>query len=341
MKKFFLTLTAVIILCGCNDNNNYKITGNIPGEPNGMVYLLIEQPKEYKVIDSTETVNGNFEFKGSIEEPQMAMIGSKDGTDYFNFILEKGNINPIDKQYAKGGNMNAELFALRDSIIGFIESYTNGEIDEETTSIKTAELIKPLFDKHNNDILGVRIIREFIYTDSLKLEFFNQAGPEIKKNDILINQSNVWKSVIATSVGHKFKDFSSVYEGKIQRLSNFAGKGKLTIVDFWASWCRPCREQLPFLIDLYNKYGRDKLEIVGVPSSDKPEHTLQAIKDENIPFPQMINAGKEGTKAYGIEYIPCIMLISPDGTILNRYLYGEDIGKAVEIALEELDKKNK
>lgn len=334
MKKLLFNLISVLILSGCNDNNNFKITGNISQLPNGKIYLSVETTKEYKVIDSTETVNGNFEFKGNIENPQMAMISSADGTDYFNFILEKGDITPVDRKYAKGGNLNEELFALRDSINEIIGNYSNSIIDEEATSDKTAELIKPLFDKHNNDILGVRLIREFLYTESLKLEFYNQAGPNVKSNTILREQSYVWKNVIETSPGHKFKDFSVEYEGKIQRLSNFVGKGKLAIVDFWASWCRPCREQLPYLISLYNKYGRDQLEIIGVPSSDKPEHTLRAIKDENIPFPQMINAGKEGTKVYGIEYIPCIMLISPDGIILNRYLYGEDIEKAVQKALE-------
>ncbi len=132
----------------------------------------------------------------------------------------------------------------------------------------------------------------------------------------------------------KFIDFEAEYDGKIQHLSDYVGKGKYVIVDFWASWCKPCREEVPYLIDVYDRYQGDDFMVLGVATWDKPEDTFKAIDELCITYPQIINAQQAGSDAYDIESIPQIMLFAPDGTLLRKDLRGTAIYDAVKEALD-------
>ena len=133
----------------------------------------------------------------------------------------------------------------------------------------------------------------------------------------------------------KFKDFAVTYEGKTQKLSDFVGKGKYVLVDFWASWCPPCRAEIPNLVNVHNKYKSDKFTVLGVALNDKPENSKKIMKDLGITYPQILNAGNDVAYLYNIKGIPEIMLFGPDGTILARGLRGANIEKAVKQALEQ------
>ena len=131
-----------------------------------------------------------------------------------------------------------------------------------------------------------------------------------------------------TSEGCMYKDIEVEYNGKTQRLSDYVGKGKYVLVDFWASWCGPCRKEIPNLKAAAKKYVK-KLTVVGVATWDKPEDTRKAINELGIEYPQILNAQQIGSDAYGIIGVPEILLIAPDGTIVARGLRGKQIDDVI------------
>ncbi len=132
-------------------------------------------------------------------------------------------------------------------------------------------------------------------------------------------------------VGQKFRDFSVVNDGKTTRLSDYVGRGQYVLVDFWASWCAPCRHEIPVLITAYGKYKDKGLIVLGVAVNEKPQYSLLFAKQMKIPYSLMLNAQQNSIEdAYGFTGIPHTILFAPDGTILARGLRGKDIDKKLK-----------
>ncbi len=187
------------------------------------------------------------------------------------------------------------------------------------------------FMKENKNDAGAYVIRNLLAFTMPTDELIKLVdGDEYFKNHPLLQEAKKeWLVQAETGEGKMFKDFEAEYEGKVTKLSDYVGKGKYVLVDFWASWCGPCRAEIPNLIKVYNQYKGEKFEVLGVATWDKPEDTKKAIEQMGIPYPQMLNAQKAGSDAYGISGIPQIILFGPDGKIVKRNLRGEAIEKTV------------
>ena len=192
------------------------------------------------------------------------------------------------------------------------------------------------FAKENLNDAGVYVIRRVLaYTISTEeLIAFIDGNEYFKTDSVIIKDRELWDVQLETAEGKMFKDFEAEYEGKVVKLSDYVGKGKYVLVDFWASWCGPCRAEIPNLLSIYEKYKGPNFEVLGVATWDKPEDTKTAIEQLKITYPQIMNAQYAGSNAYGIDGIPQIILFGPDGTILKRNLRGAAIEEAVKEVLE-------
>ena len=209
-------------------------------------------------------------------------------------------------------------------------------VPEDGNEIKVVTQMSKDFIKENHNDAGIYVVRSVLASIMSPEELIAYVDNDdfLKQDSTIAKEKKSWLMQLETSEGKKFKDFSAEYDGKITKLSDYVGKGKYVLVDFWASWCGPCKAEIPNLINVYNKYKGNKFEVLGVATWDKPEDTKKAIEKMGIPYPQMLNAQKAGSDAYGINGIPQIILFGPDGTILKRNLRGEALEKAVAEALK-------
>ncbi|MBQ0057675.1 MAG: TlpA family protein disulfide reductase [Bacteroidales bacterium] len=200
------------------------------------------------------------------------------------------------------------------------------------------DLSQKFYASHPADSFGImvfnQIIRYYLSYDELK-EALDKACDQIKNDPH--NQKMLASKLVQqqTAPGSQYIDIEGVTvaidvespaDGLDIKLSDIVKQGKPVLVDFWASWCGPCRQEIPNIANVANKYA-GKINVVGIAVWDKLADTRKAMTELPISWPIIFS--EQATEPYGIDGIPHIMLIAPDGTILARDLRGEAIEKAV------------
>lgn len=358
-------LIAIVILSGtgCGPKNTFTVTGTLADSTaNGKTVYLRDYNNE-KVVDSTVVTDGKFTFAGTILSDSIRRIDINQTRYYANFILEPGNItlNMEPGKYKMSGTPKNDVFArIEGETAKFSEALDSirKEIKKDTTltQIQFRELYKPEYDREKDVLLnsfaeyvkqypntsvGTFAIWQILLMDDDNSQFATNkalvdADAFAKNFTPVMNLIKNGEQLLKTAEGQPFTDFT-VKEGSLTgedvSLSDYVGKGKYVLVDFWASWCGPCRAEIPNIKNIYKKYKGDKFDIVSVAVWDEKAETLKALEEEKLPWIQIINGQEEPAKLYGINGIPHIILFAPDGTIVKRGLRGEAMEQAVKEAL--------
>lgn len=294
------------------------------GEELTKVYLTNYDTGE--VMDSVEVKNGVATFTGTIDEPIIARVGV--GRKNRTFILESGTVSFNATGKAFGTELNDILREYNNKSTELSNDYRKAATDDERKSIydKYKELTSKTMKDNIDNPLGL-----YLFIDEASGMEPQEFMSALEKYPVLKSSKRIGKMVgqvenkLATMPGGTMKDFEITYDGKTEKLSDYVGKGKFVLVDFWASWCGPCKRQIPVLKEILEEYGPKGLEVLGVAVWDKPEDTMKAIKDEQIPWHSILDAQTIPTDLYGISGIPCIILFGPDGKILSRDKQGDDL----------------
>lgn len=347
MKLSFLTLAAGAFLAvscahAATASDNYTVTLPLSEDEDGLTAYIIDFDTSAK-LDSTVVENGKAVFKGSVTTPVFARV-ILDGNRAGQFVLEEGDItfNPANRM-AAGSPSNDALVNLMAEQQKLVAEYRQlGDTPEDEAKKKdiqqaNTKLFADALKANAGNPLGYYLFLQECYgydlpTFDAKLKEYPQFAGSKRVQTLrqgLINKEE-------TSVGHKFKDFEITYDGKTSRLSDYVGRSKYTLVDFWASWCGPCIRETKVLKEIYEEYGPKGLDVLGVAVWDEPANTLKAIEQHQLPWPQIINAQTIPTDLYGIAGIPCIILFDPEGNIVSRDKQDDDLRADVAAAMAKV-----
>lgn len=370
MKKLVLSVCIIFAVMACDQQSaGYTITGSIRGEVEDgtQVFLRgIGEDNQPVDVDTTTVKNGQFVFKGQTETPEMQYVFIDNLMGYHAVIIENGEIQfstqkdslsfaevkgtPQNETFTKFMEEQKDLTqqaqsiqqdmmkadeatanALRDEMAELQEEYKNFEID--------------FIKNHPDALISVLLIDRAIGQRSISASeaqsLYDDLSPEIKKSKaatMVAQNLETAKQREAneknTSIGAKAPDFSAPNpEGKELALNDVMGK--VTLIDFWAAWCKPCRAENPNVVRVYEKYHDKGLNILGVSLDRTEDAWKKAIADDGLAWHHVSNVAYFNdpiAQLYNVDAIPAAFLLDENGIIVAKNLRGP----ALEAKVAEL-----
>jgi len=261
----------------------------------------------------------------------MAVIGCANAPVEQKIQEFKAEVEKYEKTFSE------ELVAIKQNAALTAEQQTEAvnELQEKIAG-QIKDFCMKTIKKNKDDEAGLEALKYAYYFFDVdeQEEALSSLGGKIKDDEFVQTALESIKAKKSTKAGQPFVDFTIVQdpdhaEATTVKLSDYAGKGKYLLVDFWASWCGPCKAEIPNIKAVYEKYAGEDFDVLSVAVWDKPEDTARAAAELGISWNQIVNAQQIPTDLYGIEGIPHIILIGPDGIILNRDLRGAEIETTV------------
>jgi thiol-disulfide isomerase/thioredoxin len=334
MKKCVLFILTGMLVISCTrplPRNRFVVEGRLAGLENGLLYLHYTDSAGNRLKDSTSLAGGRFVFGGEVSEPCMAWLQLKEEKrsekNAVGFFLQAGKtavsltFNEFRSAVFTGSPLQDQLAELN-------------RMRESTGEGKTARQADyAFFDTHPESLVTASQLIYHVSTlpiDSLEM-YFGRLGATVQQSRFGSELAVQIAMIRSGSPGSMAKDFATLdINGDSLRLS--ALRGRYVLLDFWASWCGPCRKGNPHLKELYARYRAKGIEFIGISDDDsKPDAWRRAVSEDALPWRHVLRGfdqeklmnGEENegdiNKKFGIHSIPTKILIDPKGMIIGRY----------------------
>ena len=364
MKRIGFIIASVGLLLAACTNNSYTITGTV-ADPSleGTRVVKVKRSTDMNIApqqDSTLVKDGKYSFTGKTDYPDNVYIYiGKDENGfpvaYTSVVVEPGARITVDMNekrlfHIAGTELNditqknADDYQALVARLEAADSRLNSDAsltDEERAALKeeietcSSQLRTIDYDFVKNNINNpgawAKLYNVAVMAGSLDRQKELIAGAEGRTKELADYKEIVERieKLEKTDIGQPFTDFEMEDpEGNLVKLSDWAGKGKYILVDFWASWCAPCKAEMPNVVKCYHKYKDRGFDIVSVSLDTKKDNWTKAIGAWGMPWHHMSDLkGWKGetVNTYAVTAVPHVMLLGPDGKIVARGLYGKSL----------------
>lgn len=358
MKKVFMLAAFTFAAVSSMAQVKYSVSGTFA--ENGQKVYLIDELTE-KAIDSTVVADSKFSFTGTADKDALMAVRAKKSnwkSQFFNdgtpVIINLGDSTlKGSRQNERLTEINLEMEKSRKRFIDMTAHLTEAEVEARADELSDEmnKMITELttranraFNEERNSLIPVVFCGYYFlengveaYDELVKEGVAFASHPYMKKTrDDVEAATKPTDGEKAAFIGQTYTDLEMADpDGKLHKVSELVGKGKYVLVDFWASWCGPCRAEMPNVLEAYNQFHDKGFEVIGVSFDQKKESWVKAIGQLKMPWLQISDLkGWECAAApiYKIDGIPDNILIDPQGKIIDRALRG----KALHTRLEKL-----
>jgi peroxiredoxin len=365
MRKLLATMALALTIFACHSTKDeFSIKGTIAGVETGKVYLQKLVDGRPQSIDTSDVVDGKFAFKGKMQLPDIRILRLNEQDYFAQVFLDNSDVKivaskdslratkitgsktqDIFKEYlTELDRMNKDVEKLQkqyqDAMSkGNMDEAKKAEIDYTATMDNMKVFTKNFVKQHNNSVVSayLTLVQLAPQLEGAELDSITAKFPaEISQSEYVIKLKEITEGMKKTAIGAVAPDFT-MNDPAGNPISLSSLRGKVVLIDFWASWCGPCRKENPNVVALYQKYHGKGFEILGVSLDKSKEEWVKAIQNDQLSWLHVSDLQfwqNTAARLYSVNAIPQSYLIDKSGKIIAKGLNSEQLGTKLNEVLQ-------